>query len=478
MSKARGLASCRVALRRALQHKNVFLGPCLRRQAATSARHRSLLHEDIEAMDAVMLGRAARRDLAEGYLVEERWQRYAARAVQLVNGLSFSETARLAAAFSTARVRDFDLYTQFSSRTMHCLRDPGLNSAGSKIQAVDLRRLALAFGRVRSFDSQLMEALVPFIEENVEDFRPRDLARIADAYARMPVQSPELFALVADALPAYLYDLEPTELAGLCRSFAQAAIYCAELVDALCMEVRKRLRSFGAHECLIFLEGLSHLHAGLSEELQRRDTDTIGAVAEQLVRVLSTLGASELIRAFGAFVRLDHYEPQLMHHRLVPSLGLKLNQLQQSGPSGAAFTQLAELLHSLSLLPAQSHASAELATASITALLRGGLPRSRPEPGAVALAVAALVQLGQEDEELLRLLCSAVIPASGQQASTWGATRARGNLPDMLALASYEELIQLRQAFGLCSSATVVAARNALDGELTARETAEPLQGS
>merc|ERR1740123_2512541 len=193
---------------------------------------------------------------------------------------------------------------------MECLRDPSLNSAGSKIRVADLRRLALAFGRVRSFDSELMEALVPLIEENVEDFRPRDLARIADAYARMPVQSPELFALVADALPAYLYDLEPPELAGLCRSFAQVAIYSADLVDALCIEVRKRLRSFGAHECLIFLEGLSHLHAGLDEEFNRSDTDTIADVAEQLVRVLSTLGASELVRAFSTFVRLDHYEPQ------------------------------------------------------------------------------------------------------------------------------------------------------------------------
>jgi len=444
----------------------------------TPARRRTLPYEEVEAMDAVMLGRAARRSLAEGHLVEERWQRYATRAVELVDGLSFCETARLAAAFSTARVLDFDLYTRFSNRTMDCLRNPGLNSAGPKIQAADLRRLALAFGRVRSFDTELMKELVPLIEQNVEDFRPRDLARIADAYARMPVQSPELFALVADALPAYLYDLEPPELAGLCRSFAQVAIYSADLVDALCIEVRKRLRSFGAHECLIFLEGLSHLHAGLDEEFNRSDTDTIADVAEQLVRVLSTLGASELVRAFSTFVRLDHYEPQLMHNRLVPALALKLNQLQQGGSSGTSFTQLTELLHSLSLLPAQSHASAELATATITALLRGGLPRSRPEPGAVALAVAALVQLGQEDEELLRLLCSAVIPASGQQATTWGATRARGNVPDMLALASDEELMQLRRAFGLCSSATVVAAQNALDRELTVRETTQPLQGS
>lgn len=458
-------------------HWSALLGPGLQRHAVTPARHRSLPHEDVEAMDAVMLGRAARRALAEGHLVEERWQRYAARAVQLVDGLSVSETARLAAAFSTARILDFDLYTRFSSRTMDCLRDSSSSSTDFKIQAVDLRRLALAFGRVRSFDSELMEALVPIIEEKVEDFRPRDLARIADAYARMPVQSPELFALVADALPAYLYDLEPPELAGLCRSFALASIYCAELVDALCAEVRKRLRSFGAYECLIFLEGLSHLHAGLSEELARNDTDTIAAVAEQLVRVLSTLGAAELIRAFSTFVRLDHYEPQLMHNRLVPALALKFNQLQQGGPSGSAFTQLAELLHSLSLLPAQSHASAELATATITALLRSGLPRHRPEPGAVALAIAALVQLGQEDEELLRLLCSAITPASGQQTASWGATRARGDPPNMLALASDEELIQLRQTLGLCSSAVVVAARNALDGELTARETAAPLQG-
>eukprot|EP00747_Dinoflagellata_sp_TGD_P098978 gnl/TRDRNA2_/TRDRNA2_167608_c1_seq8.p1 gnl/TRDRNA2_/TRDRNA2_167608_c1~~gnl/TRDRNA2_/TRDRNA2_167608_c1_seq8.p1 ORF type:complete len:116 (+),score=24.96 gnl/TRDRNA2_/TRDRNA2_167608_c1_seq8:51-350(+) len=93
-----------------------------------------------------------------------------------------------------------------------------------------------------------MEELVPLIAHRVEEFRPRELVQVADAYARLPVASPELFALLADALPAYLYDLSPAEVAGLCRAFAEAAVYNAELTDALCMEVRQ----FQTSRCLIF----------------------------------------------------------------------------------------------------------------------------------------------------------------------------------------------------------------------------------
>ena len=37
--------------------------------------------------------------------------------------------------------------------------------------------------------------MVPFIEQRIQDFRPRDLVLLADGYARLPLQSCELFAL-------------------------------------------------------------------------------------------------------------------------------------------------------------------------------------------------------------------------------------------------------------------------------------------
>ena len=70
-------------------------------------------------------------------------------------------------------------------------------------------------------------------------------------------------------MPSYLYELSPGELSSLCRAFAEAAVYNDELTDALCDEVVKRLRSFGAFECLVFLDGLSQIHAGLQPKERR-----------------------------------------------------------------------------------------------------------------------------------------------------------------------------------------------------------------
>lgn len=417
-------------------------------------------------MDAASLGRVMRRSLTEGDLVEDLWQSYSARASELVSELSIPEAARLAAAFSTARLVDFDFFARLSSRTLDCLRAPEQEGGpGTYIAAADLRRLALAYGRARAFDTELMEALVPVIAARVGDFRPRDLARIADAYARMPVQSPDLFALVADAIPSYLYDLEPAELASLCRAFAEVAVYNQELTDALCAEVVQRLRSFGALECLIFLEGLSRLNAGLPEDLRRNDSETITSVVEQLTSLLSSLAVADLIRVFSALVRLDHYNPQLVHGRLCPALAQKLSQLQGPG----AFAELAELLHCLSLLPAQSHKSAELALATAGAMRRGGLPRGRLEPRALALAVAALAQLGQEDDELMALLASAVRPHP--EPGTAGLNgRSGGALPELVTLASDAELLDLERAFALSAKECVRSSRVLEDALAALRE--------
>ena len=71
----------------------------------------------------------------------------------------------------------------------------------TKLSAQDLRRMAVACGKSQSFDSDLLEAgreelcpkplislreakgMVPFIADQVQDFRPRELVHIADAYA-------------------------------------------------------------------------------------------------------------------------------------------------------------------------------------------------------------------------------------------------------------------------------------------------------
>mmetsp|Transcript_56535 Transcript_56535/g.175725 ORF Transcript_56535/g.175725 Transcript_56535/m.175725 type:complete len:483 (+) Transcript_56535:114-1562(+) len=424
--------------------------------------------EQIASLDAAALGRAARRSIAEGDLAEEPWRSYAARASELACGLSLGEAARLSAAFSTARSLGLRLASRLSSSALERLRSPDREP---RVAAADLRRLALASGRARAFDSELMEALVPMILDRVGDFRPRDLARIADAYARMPVQSADLFALIADALPPYLYDLEPAELVSLCRSFAEAAVYNAELIDALCTQVSMRVRTFGALECLVFLDGLSRLNAGLPEELRRDDLQTFTRVVGHLARLLGTLAAVDLVRTFSILVRFGHYDPWLVHTRLCPALAQKLGQLQ--GPR--AFTDLAELLHCLGLLPAQSHKSAELALGVAAAMRRAAQARSRFELRAVALAVAALAQLGQDDEELLMLLSAALL--GGCKMADWGVvgTNAafgdRSATPEVLSMASNVELLDLRHALGLCRSNVLLSALAAVEREVQRRGT-------
>lgn len=443
--------------------------------------------EDVAIMDAAALGRWARRSLAEGDLKAELWQQYASRAAELVDELSMSDTARLASAFSTARFVDFDFYSRLSSRALHWLQladKSGATVGGAAkadmtsatapppaypIVATDLQRLAVAFGRARAFDSELMEAMVPAMSACVGDFSPRELARVADAYARMPVQSLELFALVAEAMPQYVYDLEPGDLVGLCRAFAEAAVYNKELTDVICAESVRRLRSLGAYECLVLLDGLSQLHAGLPEELRRDDASTLTAVLTQLAISLGSLAAPDLIRVFASLVRLDHYDPRFVHGKLCPALAQKLGQLETSARSGAHFRDLAQMLHCLSLLPGQSHKSAELALSAADALrlhpLLAGRSRRQPEPSDVALAAAAVGQLGQDDEELVSLLGSVVTSHTSP-----GSARHVAAHSEFLDSASEEELYDLRKAFGLSrASSAAASALAAIDGELERR---------
>mmetsp|Transcript_82096 Transcript_82096/g.265954 ORF Transcript_82096/g.265954 Transcript_82096/m.265954 type:complete len:514 (-) Transcript_82096:29-1570(-) len=430
---------------------------------------------EVASADAAALGKLAQKALAEGLLGEEQWQRFAARASQLTSEMSVQEAAKLAAAFSTARSVDFDLFARLSARTLEHLQAEG---GSSEFRALELRRLTLAFGRARAFDSELMEALVPIIAERAADFRPRDLARITDAYARMPVASADLFAFVADVLTDYLYDLEPPELARLSRAFGQAAVYSEELFDALCVEVKQRIRSFGALDCVVFLEGLARVHEGLPEEMKRDDSATVNEVAERLGGALGSLSASELIRSFRALVQLDHYDRRLVHRKLCPALALRLGQLQ--GPS--AFSDLAELLHCLSLLPAQSHKSVELAMTTASALRELGYPPpgGRHELRALGLVAKALAQLGQEDEELFLLLASAVHGRGGDgrpgaPPSLPGTPRAAPH--ELLSLADDGELTELRRALGLPKGASATAvlgpAREAIAVELHRRQSLE-----
>ncbi|CAK0822835.1 unnamed protein product [Prorocentrum cordatum] len=398
-------------------------------------------------------------------LVESRWRQYAARTVEIVDGLSLGETARLASAFSTARLLDFGLMASLSSRALECLRaEQGAGAASAT--AADARRLAMAFGRARAFDSDLMEALVPIISERVEDFRPRELARVADAYARAAVQSPDLFALAAEALPPYLYDLEPGDLAALCRGFSEAAVYSSELTDALCEEVVKRLKSFGPLECLVFLEGLAQLSEGLPEEMRRDDAETVAAVAGQLARSMQSLAAGDIVRVFSALVQLDHYDQFLVHARLCEALAQKLSQGQLRGPP--AFARLAELLHCLSLLPAQSHKSAELALTTAALLRECGPPRGgRPEPRALALVASALAELGQQDQDLLEMLGGAVLPRPS--AGLPSDPRHGAGPSELLALSSDDELQDLQRAFRACRSEALAGACAAIGAELARR---------
>eukprot|EP00927_Polykrikos_kofoidii_P070712 TRINITY_DN67116_c0_g1_i1.p1 TRINITY_DN67116_c0_g1~~TRINITY_DN67116_c0_g1_i1.p1 ORF type:complete len:530 (+),score=85.42 TRINITY_DN67116_c0_g1_i1:46-1590(+) len=406
--------------------------------AGSAARTSSGSQDDVLRMDAVTLSRQTRQSLAEGQLSPERWQQYASRASQLMDELSLTETSRLAAAFSTARHVHFDLFARFSTRALTCLRS--INDHENQATAKDLRRLAMSFGRGRVFDSELMEAMVPLISDNVEQFRPRDLVHIVDAYARLPMQSPELFALVADALPDYLYDLKPLELAILCRAFAEAAVYSDELIDALCAEVVKRLRTFGALECLIFLEGLSRLCQGLPDDMQRDDMNVIKSVVHQLSGSLGSLAVTDIIRVFASLVRLHYYDSNFVHRRICVTLSQKRDQLDGSN----MFPLLAELLHCLSLLPAQSHKSVELSLSVIEVLRSqsGTLRGSRVDPRSVALAVTALAQLEQKDEDLLTALAGLLLASSKPGTSLSGPTT------DLMDLATDEELLELRRAFG------------------------------
>eukprot|EP00930_Biecheleria_cincta_P061051 TRINITY_DN4661_c0_g1_i1.p1 TRINITY_DN4661_c0_g1~~TRINITY_DN4661_c0_g1_i1.p1 ORF type:complete len:506 (-),score=110.67 TRINITY_DN4661_c0_g1_i1:50-1567(-) len=478
--------------------------------AATFGRGPSA--EDILRLGSVELGRAARRSLSEGDLAEERWSSYAARAQELAPELGFDEAARLLSAFSTARYVDFPLFAKISARALECLprQDQGAASfeiaddvnPERSVSASDLRRIAIALGRSQAFDSELVQAMVPLIAGRVEHFRPRELVHIVDAYARMPVQAPELFAMAAEALPAYLYDLEPSELASLCRSFAEAAFYNEELSDALAAEVTQRARNFGAKECLVFIDGLSRLHEGLPEEMlavrKARDADSIAAMSQQLGGSASSLSAPDLVRAFAALVRLDHYEPRLVHGRICPALALKLTQLAEA-PGGApwarppqsagGFAGLAELLHCLSLLPAQSQKSAELALATSRCLVewlqkalkqhqddlgRKGAKSASvasgrlPGPRAMALAAAACAQLGrqgQEDEELLSLLAASLTGVMSEERPA----AADGGSSPSLSLASEEELQDLERAFGLCRSSAAASACTIIQAELQQR---------
>eukprot|EP00439_Symbiodinium_sp_Y106_P008770 s4751_g1.t1 len=260
----------------------------------------SPLREEVEHWSAAQLGRAARRALAEGDLTEALWAKYASRTEELLSELRFEEAARFASAFSTARHVDFALFAKLSARALECLPQQE-----TEIAAQDLRRMAIACGKAQAFDSDLLEGMVPLIADRVQEFRPRELVHIADAYASQShlarrdvkapradarawprygstwhlkhqdlatpeqVQNPELFALVSEALPRYLYDLTPPELASLCRSFAEAPRYHRII------RVSKRSNSFGAMECLVFLDALSRLHEGMPEELRasRKERD-------------------------------------------------------------------------------------------------------------------------------------------------------------------------------------------------------------
>eukprot|EP00435_Cladocopium_sp_Y103_P021270 s1225_g5.t1 len=183
---------------------------------------------------------------------------------------------------------------------------------------------------------------------------------------------------------------------------------------------------------------------------KERDAAVIAAVADQLSGSASSLAAAELVRGFSALVRLDYYEPRLVHGRICAALALKFDELLQGGrgvgpqafarPQQAArgFTALADLLHCLSLLPAQSHKSMELTATtsqSMTQLLaqlltgheedlerRGAAPRDAtasvgrlPDPRSVAVAALALAQLGrvEQEEELMKHLAQCVIGADG-----------------------------------------------------------------
>eukprot|EP00434_Breviolum_minutum_P041562 symbB.v1.2.036973.t1/scaffold5346.1/size28234/1 len=182
------------------------------------------------------------------------------------------------------------------------------------------------------------------------------------------------------------------------------------------------------------------------------------------------------VRGFSALVRLDYYNPRLIHGRICAGLSLKFDELLQGGRAGPpafarpqqaarGFNALAELLHCLSLLPAQSHKSMELTTTtsqSMTQLLgqllslhqedlerRGATAKDAtasvgrlPDPHAVATAAVAVAQLGrvEQEEELMKCLVQCVTGAKN---------------PGFLALASEEELKELQGAFELCNAMEV-----------------------
>eukprot|EP00405_Crypthecodinium_cohnii_P050302 CAMPEP_0206600258 /NCGR_PEP_ID=MMETSP0325_2-20121206/45685_1 /ASSEMBLY_ACC=CAM_ASM_000347 /TAXON_ID=2866 /ORGANISM="Crypthecodinium cohnii, Strain Seligo" /LENGTH=508 /DNA_ID=CAMNT_0054111521 /DNA_START=29 /DNA_END=1556 /DNA_ORIENTATION=+ len=422
---------------------------------------------EVTSTTAPGLARMAQKALVEGSLGEAQWQAFAARASQLAPEMSVPEAAKLAAAFSTARFGDFELFSRLSARTLERLRAIEATEEGtlggegrSEFQAVD-----------RSFDSELMEALVPVIAERANDFRPRDLTQIADAYARMPVADADFFAFLADVLAPYVYDLSAPELARLCRAFANAAVYSEDLFDALCSEAKQRARTFGALDALTFIDALSRVQVSLPEDMLREDSEVIRELAHRVAVGLGTLSPSELIRAFKALVQLDYYDRRLVHGKLCPALANRLAQLQ--GPS--AFAELIDLLNCLSLLPAQSQRSAELTSTTLAAIRSKGYPLTgRPEPKALALLVQSLVQLGQDDEELYELVGSAITQGSASTPSQQTARQTTAQPHSLLSLVSDEELEELHQALALATSPSAKArlsvARQAITTELKRRK--------
>uniref|UniRef100_A0A7S1RGU8 Uncharacterized protein n=1 Tax=Alexandrium catenella TaxID=2925 RepID=A0A7S1RGU8_ALECA len=166
---------------------------------------------------------------------------------------------------------------------------------------------------------------------------------------------------------------------------------------------------------------------------------------------------------------MDHYAPRLVHGKLCPALALRLGQLQ--GPS--AFAQLAELVHGLSLLPAQSHKSSELALSALAALRRHGAPQGWVEPHTVALVAAALAQLGQVDEQLGDILAACVLGGAaqgGERRTESVGPRGPGGL---LHLASEEELQDLQRALKLHQGVPSLIDSSRAIGEELARRGAE-----
>jgi len=314
--------------------------------------------ESEESGDYTTLRTAVKVAVREGCRDPETWRSYSSQIQEASPSLSAEDACFFLSAFANGKVQDLNLTTAL------CQRLQDLGPWDQEIAASELKKLIIAFGRSKVFDSDLMRSLVPTLIDRVEEFRAPDVAHILYAYSRIPLADGNLFSLAASVLPAYVYDLRPNEMAHVAEAFANVSMYDEALFDALTQEASRRLRDFNGQDCLVFFDSLSLLTSRLKQQhghedfpgLHLRDDSALwDQFVSHVTHCLGNYAFLDLLRVLILLQRIDKYENRLIHNRLLP---LMLTQLHRSDQVG--FQPLGSTLQGIARLPWQSEVSVEL----------------------------------------------------------------------------------------------------------------------